>query len=217
MSVGAAVATPVPTTLTGTSIPALPSGVSDLFNIFVSGTRVGGIQVTQAGEAACGNPVSILGGCSFSANALTVGGITISPKVSLSNKVAVFFEPNSTTISDIFLIGCESVRDTQTGLCSGAANWSVLTADPITGFIDYNALLSGLPTFGMSVGFVGTESATGGATAFPLGNYLTVTGNVGRLPIGANFVSSNDLPEPFTLSLFGAGLAGAIAMRRRRK
>ena len=35
--------------------------------------------------------------------------------------------------------------------------------------------------------------------------------------VGTSGTHGGDVPEPLTLSLFGAGLAGAIAMRRRRK
>ena len=42
--------------------------------------------------------------------------------------------------------------------------------------------------------------------------------NSGNLYIEANFTQTpNPIPEPLTLSLFGAGLAGAAALRRRRK
>jgi hypothetical protein len=34
---------------------------------------------------------------------------------------------------------------------------------------------------------------------------------------GTNFIKANTVPEPLTLSLFGAGLVGAAALRRRRK
>jgi len=224
LGVSAAVATPVPTTLTGTPVSTLPPGVSDAFNIFVGGNRVGGIVVTPADEANCADPVAILGACSFSTPGFQIGSITINPKKSVSNQIAVFLEPNSTTkISDILLIGCEDVpgspvnRDAQTGLCLGETNWSVLTGDLVTGFIDYNALVTGLSALNLSVGWVGTESLADQATAFPAGFFLDITGNIDHLPIGANFISSNDLPEPFTLSLFGAGLAGAVAMRRRKK
>lgn len=220
---GAAAANPV--TLNGNPVglgPALPVGVSDAFNVFVNGTLYPIIHVTPAGEKACADPVSILGACSFSAQGFQVGNIIISPKKSISNQIAVFFEPNGKTISDIFLIGCEAVpgsainRDPGTGLCIGNTNWSILTADS-TGFIDYSSLVAGLSAVNMSVGFVGTESAANFATGFGANPFISVTGNINRLPIFANFLSRNDVPEPFTLSLFGAGLAGAMTLRRKKK
>ena len=33
----------------------------------------------------------------------------------------------------------------------------------------------------------------------------------------ARFISASQVPEPDTLSLYGAGLAGVFAMRRRKK
>jgi hypothetical protein len=41
-----------------------------------------------------------------------------------------------------------------------------------------------------------------------------LTGRIGASYIGTG---TNEVPEPFTLSLFGAGLAGAAALRRRKK
>jgi hypothetical protein len=41
-------------------------------------------------------------------------------------------------------------------------------------------------------------------------------GQVGNSPLNQGGTSTN-VPEPITLSLFGAGLAGAVAMRRRKK
>ena len=35
--------------------------------------------------------------------------------------------------------------------------------------------------------------------------------------VGSFLVRNTNLPEPITLSLFGTGLAGAIALRRRKK
>ena len=75
LGVSAAVATPVPTTLTGTPVSTLPPGVSDAFNIFVGGNRIGGIVVTPADEANCADPVAILGACSFSTQGFQIGSI----------------------------------------------------------------------------------------------------------------------------------------------
>ena len=35
-------------------------------------------------------------------------------------------------------------------------------------------------------------------------------------PLVGSGGTNNQVPEPFTLSLFGAGLAGVVAMRRRK-
>jgi len=41
--------------------------------------------------------------------------------------------------------------------------------------------------------------------------------NVSDPGIGSFLIRTSNVPEPVTLSLFGAGLAGAIGMRRRAK
>jgi hypothetical protein len=208
LTAGAAVASPI----TGTAVSGLPAGVSDVFNIFYNGSHVGGMTITQAGEAACADPVAGLGGCSFSAEGVTIGGVTISPNVGMSNLVAVFYEPDGVTVSEVFAIGCESgPRDPATGKCTGTANFSVITPDPAHPF-DFSLLSS----IGMSVGFTGSEIDGAAATSFPLLNYIGVN-TTDHGPIFVNLVSANEVPEPVTFSVFGAGLAGAFAMRRRKQ
>ena len=56
----------------------------------------------------------------------------------------------------------------------------------------------------------------------PTTNYLLVPfgsldPNTSTPEVGSFLVRNTSVPEPFTLSLFGAGLAGAAAMRRRKK
>jgi len=71
------------------------------------------------------------------------------------------------------------------------------------------AFIAGLPA-GTSVTFVGWEDRTRGqGSDFDYNDLIFAFTNVGIVTHGT--------PEPLTLSLFGAGLAGAVAFRRRRK
>lgn len=65
------------------------------------------------------------------------------------------------------------------------------------GFIDYGQLISSV-TFNATNDILGFDDLRFGNSAADPGN-------------------PNQVPEPLTLSLFGIGVAGAIAMRRRRK
>jgi hypothetical protein len=70
-------------------------------------------------------------------------------------------------------------------------------------------------TTGLTLLGTGFEDANGsllGATKsrFNVDNVQVATDTL-------NVFSPEELPEPITLSIFGAGLAGAVAMRRRRK
>ncbi len=76
---------------------------------------------------------------------------------------------------------------------------------------------------GLFASLTGTDTAT--FTLFdtdPYDNFYDFTRGVdgGLINVGTGPVvvpPSNGVPEPMTLSLFGAGLAGAVAVRRRRK
>ena len=89
---------------------------------------------------------------------------------------------------------------------------------------------TGLPTFQASAGFTCVEAATGCIDSFPLqmadSSLLQISwasdAEASFFPFGGNIDSSDaiqfsNVPEPATLALFGAGLAGLGAMRRRRK
>ena len=221
LTIGTGAASAAPIVITGNSIPTFaPAGLSDAFNvIFFNGagkpvTFLGGVSSFAADEIACANPAA--GGCSFSANPIFGPGVSILPNVAISNLIAVFYEPGSTSlISDIFAIGCD-IR--------GADGKCVIDADNGADFTFVSRKdggpgldISALPA-GMSVGWTGTEIAGGAATIFGVGMFANITNDAGNPPVLVQFISRNEeVPEPVTLSLFGAGLAGVIGLRRRKK
>jgi hypothetical protein len=216
LAVSTVAASAAPITLAGATVAPLanPPGVDDALQIFLNGSQVGGFPITLAGEATCANPATPINGCSFSRDAFTFGGgsISVGPNGAMSNQIAVFYAPDGVTIDAIFAIGCDNTRDASTGLCIGTPNFTIVTPDPAHAF-DFSQLAGAHVT----IGFTGTEIAGNLPTAFDLTNYLTVTGAAEGQNYTALLVLNNAVPEPMTLSLFGAGLAGAAALRRRRK
>ena len=61
-----------------------------------------------------------------------------------------------------------------------------------------------------------TELAGGAGTIFDMTIYLDPTFQE-TSGMTARFIYVNEVPEPATLTLFGAGFAGISAFRRRRK
>jgi hypothetical protein len=86
--------------------------------------------------------------------------------------------------------------------------WTGDVSIPISALVD-SELVSGSNTLQFTVFNTGTgDDKGGGATG------LDVLGAVDYTPVASN--GATTVPEPLTLSLFGAGLAGAAAMRRRK-
>ena len=217
LTIGTGAASAAPIVITGNSIPSFaPAGLSDAFNVFFFNgpgnpvTFLGGVSAFAADEIACVDPSA--GGCSFSADPIFGPGVSILPNVANSNLIAVFYEPGSTSlISDIFAIGCDT-RGAD-GKCTSGGNFSFISRKDGGPGLDISVLPAG-----MSVGFYGNEIAGGAATVFGIGNFITVTSTAEHNPVFAQFISRNEeVPEPVTLSLFGAGLAGVIGLRRRKK
>jgi hypothetical protein len=73
-----------------------------------------------------------------------------------------------------------------------------------------NVLLSGAPNSIAGITYNSAQFAFTGSLAFPGSTF-------GTSLVGPALFTTVAAPEPITLSLFGAGLAGAIAMRRRKK
>jgi hypothetical protein len=93
-----------------------------------------------------------------------------------------------------------------------------------------NFSIGGTPQFGLNVSdgsSLFASTTNGNFTTYNFSN-VAVTGNFGSsglsgaslggslTTLSASFTNTS-VPEPFTLSLFGAGLAGAAAFRRRRE
>ena len=161
-----------------------------------------------ADEAACAISDSGIGGCGFERGNFTFGAVTVSPALALANQIAIFYLPGTTTIDAVFALGCD--RNPATGLCTEQPVFSILTASAAHPF-DFSIL----PSVNVTIGFAGTELL--GTTWFDLTNFITVTGASESQHYTARLVLTNDVPEPLTLSIFGAGLAGAAAMRRRKQ
>ncbi len=106
-----------------------------------------------------------------------------------------------------------------TGTANGTTGYNLFSSSGITA--------SEFGLLNLTTGAVNTAmnpNFDGDPLTFGIGQYLSETGDSGDDPTVVydydNFsvtVHTASVPEPFTLSLFGAGLAGAAALRRRKK
>lgn len=155
-------------------------------------TSVEALSVTNADINSCST--ILVGGCFF--DITTVPGLGINS--SMENKFTLVYEPDGVTLSDIFGINCN-------GQTCDLAFLSKRAGAPID--------LTGVDTSNF---FAVTEIAGADSTVFDASYYLDPTWV--RLNNGfARFISATDVPEPVTVTLFGAGIAGLAVMRRRRK
>jgi len=115
--------------------------------------------------------------------------------------------------------------DTTTFLVSAVAYSGVQTGTGPVGPFNFTST-DGVPSDTV-VTF--TNDGFGDVDQFIFGSSLTLGGTIGiagfiyqpvngptRLPVTGSITAAS-VPEPITLSLFGMGLAGAVAMRRRKK
>ena len=110
------------------------------------------------------------------------------------------------------------------GFFSGNASETVIT-DPIYSYsISFAPFSVGPGTYWISlVPYLGfppqwgwATSASGTGNAYQ--NFFGTAGPIGNVNLAFDVQgTSNNVPEPLTLSIFGAGLAGASVMRRRKK
>ena len=191
------------TTISGIAVSSV-SGSDEL--TASTGESSNTIIATDALETSCADPE--FGGCQFQFTSGTGTGTTLNN--SRSDTFTIIYEPDGVTVSDIFGIACDT-RDPTTGLCSSGAALAFASRIPGGPGLDITQLPPGTDRFGTEIG-----GAAG--TSFDASFYL----NTDSFPeASASFVSANDqVPEPGTLALFGAGLvvmAGIGARYRRRK
>lgn len=217
IGLGEANATALPSVIGPATVANLTFGaniVSDGIRVFnPDGSFLTGFGKTDAQESNCGIPAEnaqgpgehTLGGCLFAFNPAQMSAAPAD--LSLAGQLTLVFEPDGVTLSDIFGVDCFT-NDPTTGACTSGA-------------LAYLSKINGLPLDLAALGdtsnfFKVTEIAGGPGTVFDMTYYLAPS--LRDAGYTARFLSANDaVPEPSTLALFGAGFAGVIAMRRRRK
>jgi hypothetical protein len=85
-------------------------------------------------------------------------------------------------------------------------------SNPWTGGLDFDITTTSITTASFTDGGSAKDTYFVADISNPNGGDA-LTGRIGA----SYFGHSTEVPEPFTLSLFGAGMAGAVALRRRKK
>jgi hypothetical protein len=102
------------------------------------------------------------------------------------------------------------------------ANVPYLGTDPISGAFDSGAGLDGLPATDLACAsgyfaVTGFGYCDGGDAVLGAWYGSAIGSNPSFFTLNEEQLYVRAIPEPLTLSLLGAGLAGAVAMRRRKK
>jgi hypothetical protein len=194
---GAANALPFPPTLFQPAAGALQPYQDGIFVLQPAPPPVGAISLahftaTYSDINPCSG-VNLVGGCFFQMP--NPSGIPMNS--AMEDRFTVVYQPNSTIIDAIFGIQCGNGSCTMAFLSRMNGQTIDLTGVDTSNFFGVTEL-SGVPS-----------------TVFDATYYLDPTFVQNQHGFARFIVSA--VPEPVTLSLFGAGLAGAVAMRRRKK
>lgn len=183
------------------------TGGYSLYYVFTGTGNQGGPTPTVVGTSVTGNYSSL----SYTLYAST----SAHPTFTVGAGGVVVAAPGSFALATGSLVGTigntVTLTDTRAGL-SPSADIEV-TLDP--------CLTAGGACTGDESAFFTSPAAT--TTVFQFGDFGatgTVTslhGNQVWINGGGGNITEATVPEPFTLSLFGAGLVGAAALRRRKK
>ena len=188
----AADALPVPPTLFQPQAGVAGPFEDNMF-VFKPGTGVlESLGVTNTDIGACSTVLA--GGCFFT----VPNPLGIPLNANQEGRYTLVYEPDGVTLSDIFGMTCNGA----------SCNLAFLTEIP-----GQSIDLTGVDTSNF---YAVTEIAGAPVTVFDATYYLDPTWLRNNPGSFARFVSTT-VPEPATLTLFGAGILGAAAMRRRKK
>jgi hypothetical protein len=184
--------------ITGTAAPGfINADAMSIFDTTPSFVSLDFLGVTSAQEATCST--LLLNGCLYTMD--PTKGIVVN---NAQKATIIYTDATLAVVAAVFGIQCVGPAATCTDVLAFVA------AKPGAGALDLS-ILGALSQY--DYGILGSGP---GGTSFSADAYLTPGEKDSGLH--AVFTAANvTVPEPITLSLFGAGLAGAAAMRRRKR